>query len=81
VCRVSRQKPSACGELIYVARMHFVGREPFDIMNIEFEFCFVLDSRFDFLIQNVACVFVKFFGKDADDAIPFFAFERKENNK
>jgi hypothetical protein len=64
-----------------VACVYFVSRKPFDIVNIELKFCFVLDPGLNFFIENFAFILVKSLGKNADNAITLVAFERKEDNE
>ena len=61
--------------------MDFVGREPFDVVNVESEFDLSLDAGFDLFVQNVAFVLRKLFGEDADDAVMLLAFEGEEDDE
>src|SRR5215813_5134742 len=81
VRRIAGDETATSTKLVYVTNLYLVAREPFDIVNVEIEFCFRFDSLFNFFVQNVAFIFVEFFGKYADDAIALFAFEWKENHE
>src|SRR5215813_2850651 len=81
VRRIAGDETATSIKLVYVTNVYLVAREPFDIVNVEIEFCFRFDSLFNFFVQNVAFIFVEFFGKYADYAIALFAFEWKENHE
>src|SRR5215831_8264985 len=68
-------------EFVYVARVDFIGREPLDIANIQIELRFRLYSGFNLFVQDLAFVFVEFFGEYSDDPVTLFTFEGKEDNE
>src|SRR4030095_9997620 len=72
---------SAFGKLTDMASVDLVSGKPLDIVNIKIDFCFTLNSRFDFFVKDLSLIFIEFFRKDPNDAKTLFAFERKKNNE
>src|SRR5215207_5201224 len=78
---VAGEEAPARVEAADVARVDFVSREPFHVVDVQFEFGLLFDSRLDLFVQNVPLVFRELLGEDADDAEAPFAFEREEDDE
>ena len=78
---IACEKAAARGKSADMTRVDFVGGKPLDVLNIQIEFGFRLNSRFNLFLQNFLHFFIEFFRKYADDAITPSAFERKEDHE